>query len=53
MKFGVQRVHQVTELTITIRSKVIQEEDFTGNRILHRVTKSANLVEHLMVSLEC
>jgi hypothetical protein len=53
MKFGVQGVHQVTELTITLRSKVVQEEDFTGNRILHRVTESANLVEHLVVSLEC
>ena len=53
MKFGVQRIHQVTEVSITIRSKVVQEEDFTGNRILHRVTESANLVEHLVVSLEC
>ena len=46
MKFGVQSVHQVTELTITIRSKVVQEEDFAGNRILHRVSEIANLVEH-------
>lgn len=53
MKFGVQRIHQVAELTITLRSKVVQEEDLTGNRILHRVTESANLVEHLVVSLEC
>ena len=48
MKFCVQSVHQVAELSVTIRGKVIQEEDLTGDRILHRVTKSANLVDHLV-----
>jgi len=46
MKFSVQGIHQVTELIITLRRKVVQKEDFTGNRILHRVTEIANLVDH-------
>jgi len=49
VKFSVQGIHQVAELTITLGSKVVQEEDFTGNRILHRVTEIANLVKHLVV----
>lgn len=46
MKFSVQGIHQVTELAITLGGKVVQEEDFAGNGILHRVTEIANLVEH-------
>ena len=42
---GVQGIHQIAELSITIRSKVTQEEHFTGNRIVHRVTEFANLVD--------
>ena len=45
MKLCVQSIHQVFELSITLGSKVIQEEDLTGNRILHRVTKSADLID--------
>jgi len=48
MKFGVQSVHQGAELSITIPIKVIQKEDLTGNRILHRVTKSADLIDNVL-----
>ena len=48
MKFGVQSVHQVAELSITIPIKVIQEEDLTGHRILHRVTKVADLIDNVL-----
>ena len=48
MKFSVQSIHQVAELSITLRGKVIQEEDFAGNRILHRVTKSADLIDNVL-----
>ena len=48
LKIGVQSIHQVFELSITIRSKVAQEEHLTGQRIVHRVGKVANLIEHLV-----
>ena len=48
MKFAVQSVHQVAELSITLWSKVVQEEDLTGHRILHRVTKSADLIDNVL-----
>ena len=48
LKIGVQSIHQVFELSITIRGKLMQKEDFTTNRIVHRVGKVANLVEHLV-----
>ena len=49
---SVQSIHQVAELSITLGSKVIQEEDFAGNRILHRVTKSADLVDNVAEHLD-
>ena len=45
MKLCVQSIHQVFELSITFGGKVTQEEDFAGHRILHRVTKSADLID--------
>jgi len=49
---SVQSIHQVLELSITLGSKVIQEEDLTGNRILHRVTKSADLIDDVFEHLD-
>ena len=46
VEISVQSIHQVFELSITLRCKLVQEEDFTTNRIVHRVKKVANLIEH-------
>ena len=43
---SVQSIHQVFELSITIRSKVPQKEDFATHGMVHRVGKVANLIEH-------
>jgi len=48
LKISVQSIHQVFELSITIRGKLMQKEDFATNRIVHRVGKVANLIEHLV-----
>ena len=46
VKLGVQSIHQVAELSITLGGKVTQKECLTCDGIVHRVGKVANLVEH-------
>lgn len=46
MIIGVQSIHQVRELSITIGSKVIQEEDFATYRIVHLIGKSTDLIDN-------
>ena len=46
--FGVQTIHKVAELSVTILVEVIQEEDLTGQGVLHGVEEVANLVDHLV-----
>ena len=43
---SVQSIHQVFELSITLRGNFVQEEDLTTNGIVHHVDKVANLIEH-------
>ena len=45
MKLSVQSIHHVAELNITSRSKVTQEEDLTGNWVLHCITERTNFVD--------
>ena len=47
MNLSVQSVHHAFKGTITLWGKLTQEEDLTGKRVLHFITKGANLVDCL------